>query len=76
MVVNITTTHFHYRVVTIIGSNVHFKSCDIHYSVFTVYLRLKVIKDVIRNLIDGHCVVVIFSTCYVVVVILYCCNKN
>ena len=37
MVVNITTIHFHYQVVTILGSEVHFKSSDVHYSVFTVY---------------------------------------
>ena len=36
VVVNITTIHFHYQVVTILGSNVHFKSSDVHYSVFTV----------------------------------------
>ena len=37
MVVNITTIHFLYQVVMILGSNVHFNSSDIHYSVFTVY---------------------------------------
>ena len=37
MVVNITTIHFHYQVVTILGSDVHFNSSDVHYSVFTVY---------------------------------------
>ena len=36
VVVNITTIHFHYQVVTILGSNVHFNSSDVHYSVFTV----------------------------------------
>ena len=38
MVVNITTIHFHYQVVTILGSEVHFNSSDVHYSVFTVYV--------------------------------------
>ena len=42
MVVNITTIHIHYQVVTILGSNVHFKSSDVHYSVFTV----KVLYDI------------------------------
>ena len=37
VVVNITTIHFHYQVLMIIGSNVHFNSRDVHYSVFTVY---------------------------------------
>ena len=36
MVVSVTTIHFHYQVVTILGSNVHFNSSDVHYSVFTV----------------------------------------
>ena len=39
MVVNITTIHFHYQVVTILGSDVHFNSSDVHYSVFTVYVE-------------------------------------
>ena len=39
MVVNITTIHFHYHVVTIHGSDVHFNSGDVHYSVFTVYVQ-------------------------------------
>ena len=32
--VNITNIHFHYQVVTILGSNVHFNSSDVHLSVF------------------------------------------
>ena len=40
MVLNITTIHFHYQVVTILGSEVHFKSSDVHYSVFTVYVEI------------------------------------
>ena len=40
MVVNVTTIHFHYQVVTILGSNVHFNSSNVHYSVFTVYCWL------------------------------------
>ena len=40
VVVNITTIHIHYQVVTILGRNVHFKSSDVHYSVFTVQLFL------------------------------------
>ena len=40
MVVNITIIHIHYQVVTILGSNVHFKSSDVHYSVFTVLDRM------------------------------------
>ena len=36
MVVNITTIHFHYQVVTILGTNVHFNSSDVHYSVLHV----------------------------------------
>ena len=34
VVVNITNIHFHYQVVTILGSNVHFNSSDVHLSVF------------------------------------------
>ena len=34
MVVNVTTIHFHYQVVTILGSNVHFNSSNVHYSVY------------------------------------------
>ena len=37
VLVNITTIHFHYQVVTILSSNVHFNCSDIHYSVFTVH---------------------------------------
>ena len=47
MVVNITTIHFHYQVVTILGSEVHFNSSDVHYSVFTVYDNSK--SDVACN---------------------------
>ena len=39
MVVNITTIHFHYQVVTILGSDVHFNSSDVHYSVFAVLYK-------------------------------------
>ena len=34
VVVNITNIHFHYQVVTILDSNVHFNSIDVHLSVF------------------------------------------
>ena len=40
VVVNITTIHFHYQVVTILSSDVHFNSSDVHYSVFTVICRV------------------------------------
>ena len=36
VLVNITTIHLHYRLVMILGSNVHFKIGDVHYPVFTV----------------------------------------
>ena len=65
MVVNITTIHFHYQVVTILGSDVHFNSSDVHYSVFTVYytkdhhyLEVKV------NCSDVHYIVVKVNTFY------------
>ena len=52
MVVNITTIHFHYQVVTILGSDVHFNSSDVHYSVFTVnWLYYWNMEEVINMLI-------------------------
>ena len=38
VVVSITIIHFRYQLVMIVGSNVHFKSSDVHYSVFTVHV--------------------------------------
>ena len=47
MVVNITTIHFHYHVVTIHGSDVHFNSGDVRYSVFTDLFLADLLSDIV-----------------------------